>query len=78
MLTLKYVFLLLMSVTRNCLRSHLLSWIERLNMKLCMQLFEKLHNVTYAIYKKKHCSTVIQFSQCDISIHALVVLWYRI
>jgi hypothetical protein len=50
MLMQKCVFLQIMSVTRNCLRSHLLSLFERLNMKLCMQLFEKVHNITYAIY----------------------------
>jgi len=45
------VLILIMSVTRNYFRSHFLRWFERQNMKLCMQLVEKVHNITYAIYK---------------------------
>jgi hypothetical protein len=45
------------------------------------QLVAKECGIKYCAFKKHTAGPVIQFSQCDISIHAspvLYILWYRI
>jgi len=41
-------------------------------MKQCAQLMEKVCDIKYYV-KKVYCSSLIQFSECDISINVLVL-----
>ena len=64
-LTLKYVFLLIMF--------HFLSLLETKYETHYTQLVEKMQDVKYYV-NKKYWFAIIQFSKCDISINTSVVL----
>ena len=80
-LILECVFKLIMSVTRKYFRSIFLSLSERKNMNLVVHIWLKNYVILNTVSLKVCCSSLIQFSQCDIFISASVVLyslWYWI
>ena len=73
-LTLKCVYILIMSISRKYFRSPILSLCDRQNMKHCVYIGGKKYIILNTLFVKSYCFSVIQFYNCDISIGVLVGL----